>query len=591
MLPATVVTDAPEKVFRVLQVEDDAGYARLIELLLRQFERYRFDLVHVPTLTEALEQIHEQPFDIVLLDLSLPDSRGLATLERMYQMAPELPIVLLTCTKNDTTSLQAVQCGAQDYLVKGEFNADLLMRVIWYAIDRKRAERDLAHLAQYDPLTGLANRQLFIDRLEQAILRARRSRSLLGLLYLDVDGFKAINDEQGHDIGDQLLQRLAIRVQGCVRAEDTVARLGGDEFTVIVENVSDKAALEGIAAKIVDSISEGFRLRGRALFTAVSIGATLYDGGRVLDVKRLIKQADMAMYRAKRRAGSHMVFFTDEMDRASRARGRIENALRDALSTEQFELEYQPQVDVVTGRLAGAEALLRWRNSEFGHAPVSDFIAILEQIGAIGSVGEWVLGTACRQWRLWCESGEVDPHSTVSVNFSARQFWQYDVVRLVDTVLGQTGLAAHQLDVELTETALLRNTERNVSTLEALRSRGVSVTIDDFGTGFGSLSYLKYFPIDRLKIDRSFVQDILDNEQDVAIASAIIDLARNLGLSVIAEGVDTWDKARLLYERGCGIFQGFYFSRPLPAASFLRHCRNRQVQGIRTIHPPSRSGD
>lgn len=564
----------PEKIFRVLQVEDNPGYARLIESLLDGFDRYRFDLVHVEKLDDALRRIRDTEFDIVLLDLSLPDSGGLATLETVYQAAPELPIILLTNTDAEEITLKAVQYGAQDFLVKGQFNGQLLMRVIWYAVDRKQAELDLAYMAQHDPLTGLANRQLFLDRLEQAILRARRNRTLLALLYLDLDHFKSINDNLGHEFGDLLLQQVAERIQSRVRAQDTVARLGGDEFTVILEDVADRESVVGVTRKIIDALSGRFPLREHELYTNTSVGIAVYDGGNVIDARRLLKEADMAMYRAKQQPGSYVLFFSRDMDRTSNVRTRIENALRDALAREEFELEYQPQVDVQTGRLVGAEALLRWRNTGFGECPVGEIIDILEQIGMIAPVGRWVLETACRQWRAWADAGVVDPDSTVSVNFSARQFWQQNLVGLIGETLARTGLEAGQLDLELTESLLLKNNESNVRTLTALDESGVSVTIDDFGTGFSSLSYLKHFPISRLKIDRSFVRDILQNEEDAAIASAIIELARNLRKSVVAEGVDSLAKVRFLQQRGCRVFQGNYFSRPLPAGRFVEFRRS-----------------
>lgn len=582
---------SPEKVFRILQVEDNAAYARLVALLLEKFDRYRFDLMQLNTLKEAIDAVNDHTFDAVLLDLELPDSQGLVTLERMCHAAPELPIVLLTCNKQQAVTLPAVQYGAQDYLIKGEFDADLLMRVICYAIDRKQAEIDLARLAQYDPLTGLANRQLFVDRLEQAIIRTHRNHSLLGLLYMDLDHFKSINDSLGHDFGDLLLEQTADRIQSSVRAQDTVARLGGDEFTVILENVSDRDAVLHIAEKIIESISEHFLLREHEIFTTSSVGATLYNHEEDIDARRLIKRADLAMYRAKQHAGNMVVFFNQDMDKESKTRVRVEVALRNAIMRDEFEVEYQPQVDITTGKIIGAEALLRWRNSEFGDKPIGEIINILEQIGMINVVGEWVLNSACSKWQIWRRSGYVDSNASISVNLSARQLWQHDVVEVVRQTLNRTGLPPHLLDLELTENLLLKNTERNVQTLKALRDLGVGITIDDFGTGFCSLAYLKHFPIGRIKIDRSFIRDILDSEQDRAIASAIIELAQNLSLKVIAEGVDSWEKVRLLYARGCRYFQGNQFGEPLSERRFVERCRSTSsMLSIDYGEPTSRMG-
>ena len=572
-----------EKSFRILQVVDNVAYARLVVLLLSRSDRYRFEVMQVNSLKLAINASHEHPFDAVLLDLELPDSQGLATLERMCHAAPELPVVLLTSTKQEAISLQAVQYGAQDYLVKGEFDAELLTRAICYAIDRKQAETDLARLAQFDPLTGLANRQLFVDRLEQAIIRAKRNNSLLGLLYMDLDNFKSINDSLGHDFGDLLLEQTAERIQSSVRARDTVARIGGDEFTVILENVADKSAVAGIADKIIESISRHYLLRGHEILTTTSVGAVLLQNTHDLDAKRLIKQADLAMYKAKQHAGNMVLFYDSDMDDDAKTRIRIEVALRNALLREQFELEYQPQVDVSAGKIIGAEALLRWRNPEFADNPIEHIIGVLEQIGLIGVVGEWILDTACSKWETWRRCGYLHQDASISVNLSARQFWQHDLVSIVKQTLKRTGLPARLLDLELTENLLQKNTERNIQSLEALRELGVSITIDDFGTGYCSLAYLKHFPISRIKIDRSFVREIIESEEDRAIASAIIELARNLNMKIIAEGVDSWEKIRLLHARGCRYFQGNQFSLPLTEKQFVERCRGSVDDQVNNI--------
>ncbi len=568
MVSLPTVECVPEKTFRILQIEDNPAYARLVELMLEKTQRYQCHLVHVRSLDDAVDRLQEQAFDVVLLDLSLPDSEGLVTLERTYNAAPELPIILLTASKDDDVSLQAVQFGAQDYLVKGEFNAELLIRVISYAIDRKQAELDLMHMAQYDALTGLANRHLFMDRLEQALIRSKRSKTALALLYLDLDHFKSINDTLGHDFGDLLLHSVAQRLQSCVREQDTVARLGGDEFTVILEQVGDQHTAWNIGNKIIQSIAEAFFLHGHEIFTTASIGVALFNGDEDISAKSIIKQADTAMYYTKEQGKDGMLLFTADMDEQTKSRLSVEQELRHALSRKQFELVYQPQIDLHSGCLLGAEALLRWRHPEFGDMPVQEFIPLLESTGLIVSVGEWALKTACQQWQEWTDAGFLPLESTVSVNFSARQFWQKNLYQTVTRILAETGLSPAQLDLELTESLLLKHNDENIQALEALRRMGVSLTIDDFGTGFSSLTYLKYFPINRLKVDRSFVKDILQSQDDMAIATAIINLASDLNLQVIAEGVDSKAKVDLLQSRGCTLFQGYYFSEPLSVEHF-----------------------
>ncbi len=559
---------ASDRILWVLQVEDNPAYARLVELMLEKDDQCRYCIVYVKTLNDALTKLYQRDFDVILLDLRLPDSEGLVTLERMCNAAPELPIILLTCSKEEEVSMQAVQFGAQDYLVKGEFDADLLKRTITYAIDRKESERDLVRLAQYDSLTSLANRHLFFDRLEQAVIRAKRNKSLLALLYIDLDLFKSINDNLGHDFGDILLQATAGRLQSCVRAQDTVARLGGDEFTVILENVSDERAVTVIAQKIVSAISEPLQEKDHEIFTTASVGITIFAGDEDLDAKHLIKQADTAMYWVKQQGRDKFLFFDESMDKATKSRVTIEKELRYALSREQLELKYQPLFNVQTGKLAGAEALLRWNHPKFGGCSASDFIPILEHMGLIVQVGEWVLHTACEQWETWRLGGNIDAGCAISVNFSARQFWQRDLQDMVLRTLLDTGLPAAQLDLGLTEGLLLKNDEGNIEILRALHDMGVKLTIDDFGTGFSSLADLKNFPINSLKVDHSFVKDILGNKQDIAIASAIINLARDLNLQVSAEGVDSREKVDVLHAKGCSIFQGNYFSEPLAATDF-----------------------
>lgn len=437
--------------------------------------------------------------------------------------------------------------------------------------ERKRTERAMRHMAHHDALTDLPNRTLFRDRLTHAMAQADRYQQKLAVMFLDLDRFKAINDTLGHNVGDQLLRQAADRLRKCVRECDTVARLGGDEFTVIVEDVGDRDTAAVVAQKIIDAFSQAFHLGGHEVFVTPSVGITLYpDDGEHLD--NLLRNADAAMYRAKEYGRNNYQFYTPEMNVRARERLLLENALRRALLREEFVLHYQPRVDLRSGRVIGAEALLRWRHPELGLVPPREFVPILEETGLIIPVGEWVLREACRQNRAWQDLGL--PPVRMAVNLSARQFMQRDLAGLVDLVLAETGLDAAYLELEITEQVLLEHTAGNAATLERLRALGVHIAIDDFGTGYSSLSYLKRLPIHTLKIDQSFVRDITLDSDGAAIVSAIIAMACNLRLNVLAEGVETEAQLSFLRAQGCNEIQGYSFSYPLTAQEFERLLRD-----------------
>jgi diguanylate cyclase (GGDEF)-like protein len=436
--------------------------------------------------------------------------------------------------------------------------------------ERKRTERAMRHMAHHDALTDLPNRALFRDRLSHAMAQADRYHQRLAVLFLDLDRFKAINDTLGHNAGDQLLRIAAERLKGCVRECDTVARLGGDEFTVIVEDVEDRQAAAVVAQKIIDSFSQPFTLHGHEVFVTTSVGITLYpDDGEHLDT--LLRNADAAMYRAKDCGRNNYQFYVPEMNTRARERLLLENALRRALVKEEFILHYQPRVDLRSGNVIGAEALLRWRHPERGLMAPDEFVPLLEETGLILPVGEWVLREACRQNRAWQDKGL--PPVRVAVNLSVRQFLQRDLAALVASVLEETGLPPSFLELEITEELLLEHSAANAAALNRLRELGVHISIDDFGTGYSSLSYLKRLPIHTLKIDQSFVRDITLDSDGAAIVSAIIAMACNLRLNVLAEGVETEAQLAFLRAQGCNEIQGYSFSRPLDAEAFERLLR------------------
>ncbi|MBN3850359.1 EAL domain-containing protein [Paraburkholderia sp. Ac-20342] len=423
-----------------------------------------------------------------------------------------------------------------------------------------RYQEQLEYQANYDSLTRLPNRNLLRDRLEHALVLARRHHSGVAVVFLDLDGFKNVNDSLGHSVGDRLLGVVAERLTRCSRTSDTIARHGGDEFVIVMTDTVDEKSLIAWMERVRSSIAEPVWLDGNELYVGCSMGASLFpqDGD---DAETLMKKADVAMYRAKDMGRNTFQFYQPEMNASAGVRLNLERRLRRALRDNEFLLHYQPQVDIGSGQIVGIEALVRWHDPEVGLVPPSSFIPLAEESGLIGPLSEWVLREACRQNKAWQDEGL--PPARVSVNLSARVFQQRDIAKLVMQVLAETGLEPKYLELELTESTIMRNAEEAVSMLNELHALGIGLAIDDFGTGYSSLSYLKRFPVDRLKIDRSFVSDIGVSGDDETITSAIIALAHSLKLQVIAEGVETSAQLDFLRERECDEMQGYYFAKPL----------------------------
>ncbi len=435
---------------------------------------------------------------------------------------------------------------------------------------RKAAEDEIRHLAFFDPLTRLPNRRLLLDRLQQALASSTRSGRGGGLLFIDLDNFKTLNDTCGHDTGDHLLQEVARRLTTCVREGDTVARLGGDEFVVMLEALNEHprdaaAQIKMICEKILATLDQPYTLFSQEHHSTASIGATLFGEHRN-SVDELLKQADIAMYQAKAEGRNTLRFFDPELQAAVKARASLEADLRNALRDGQFILYYQPQMDGPLG-LTGAEALVRWQHPERGLVSPAEFIGLAEETGLILPLGHWVLETACAQMVAWSGRPET-AHLTMAVNVSARQFRQDDFVDQVTAVLNHSGADPRKLKLELTESMLLDNVEDIIAKMTLLKASGISFSLDDFGTGYSSLSYLKRLPLSQLKIDQSFVRDVEINPNDAAIARTIVTLAKSLGLSVIAEGVETEEQRAFLSGQGCNACQGYLFGRPVPLSEF-----------------------
>jgi len=426
--------------------------------------------------------------------------------------------------------------------------------------ERKRAEEEIRQLAFYDSLTRLPNRSLFRDRLDQAIRRGRADGGMVALLFLDLDRFKDINDTLGHACGDQLLTAVADRLREGLRPSELLARLGGDEFVFLVSGLRDKRSAGEIAHAILESLTSPFEIDGKELFISTSIGIAFFpDDGD--DGDTLLTHADMALYAAKEQGRNAFSYFSAELNREAHERRHLEESLHRALANGEFHLEYQPQLDLRSGRIFSFEALLRWQHPEEGPIPLQRFIPVAEETGLIRRLGEWTLRTACLQCRQWQQPGR--PPVRVAVNVSGHQFNQPGFIDMVDRVLEETGLDPELLELELTESSLMAGAQETIMTLIDLKVRGLHLAIDDFGTGYSSLSYLKHFPIDRLKIDRTFVRDIVRDLDDRAIVEAIIVMAHTLGLRVLAEGVENEEELELLRERGCDEVQGFHFAQSL----------------------------
>jgi diguanylate cyclase (GGDEF)-like protein/PAS domain S-box-containing protein len=432
--------------------------------------------------------------------------------------------------------------------------------------ERKRYEARLERQANYDPLTGLANRALFHDRLEQAILTPGSRKNGVAVVFIDLDRFKFINDSLGHQVGDELLKTMADRLRGCVRDCDTVARLGGDEFVLLINGHAGVEAVRAVVDSLIAVIARPWVVEHGEFTLTCSVGVALYPtDGR--DAHMLLKNADSAMYRAKELGRNTCQFFTAEINAHLAERLELQQGLTRALERNQFKLRYQPRIDMNTGRIMGVEALLRWTLPNHGMVPPARFVPIAEETGLIVPIGRWVLENACLENRRWQKLGL--PPLVISVNVSAPQFQQQNFVRTVADVLASTGMDPQYLELEMTESMVMHEAGQLIASLHALKDLGVHLSIDDFGTGYSSLSYLKRFPVDRLKIDRSFVMDLTTDPDDATIVRAIIALGHNLGLKVVAEGVETSGQAAFLSECGCDEAQGYYYSQPVTEEAIL----------------------
>ena len=579
----------------LLLVDDEEHVIAALERLLR-YDGYR--ILRANSARQGLEMLASHEVGVVISDQRMPEMSGVEFLTRVKELYPESIRIVLSGTADFDSVKEAINQGAIYKFFSKPWDNEVLrvdvMEAFWrqelahekehllqeiqaandqlaqvnleLAAAMESKDRQIERVAHYDALTGLPNRILFLDRLEQELARAHRDNHMVAVLSLDLDRFKQINDSYGHPVGDQLLQAVAGRLSGQVRACDTVARTAGDEFGLVLTDLKAAHDAAEVAQKLLDSFVHNPISAGDSeIFVTLSMGISIYplDG---LNTATMLKNAEAAQHQAKDEGRNNFQFYAEHMNATAWQRLNLETELRRAIEREEFTLHYQPKVDMDSARIVGMEALLRWQSPDRGLVMPGEIIPLLEETGLILPVGEWALRAACRQARAWQTAGLSNIH--IAVNLSTLQFRQPDFAGLVLGILNENGLdpALGEIELELTESLLMSNADGAIDTLNKLHESGIRFSIDDFGTGYSNLSYLKRFPISSLKIDRSFVHDLSSDRDDEAIVAAIIALGHSLGLGIIAEGVETVGQLAQLRKMGCNEMQGYLFSRPVPSA-------------------------
>src|SRR5580692_9323421 len=596
-------TDGQQEVQPRLLIVDDISDNR--SLLKRRFERRGFDVTEAESGLIAIDMIEKSPFDLVLLDVMMPGIDGIETLKRIrsQKSASALPVIMVTAKSESANIVDALELGANDYVTKPVDFAVALARVNTQ-LSRKSAEQQVAlaneelrkanedlerrveertsrlvdanqrlkveiadrqesqarsqYLAYHDSLTGLGNRLLFKEQLEEALKDVSVTPHPLAVLFLDLDGFKAVNDTLGHSVGDLLLKSIAAKLRDLLPSTDRIARLGGDEFAILQISSAQPISSTQIAERIIEIVSQPHDIDGHDVTVGASIGVAIARPGEI-STENLLKSADLAMYSAKSEGRGTYRIFDPQMDAMVQTRRSLERDMRTALAQGGFELYYQPLVNLQTKRVTAFEALMRWNHKERGAVPPSEFIPVAEDMGLIVQLGEWALRHACMEAVAWPDDIRV------CVNLSPLQFSKGNLVSTVVSALASSGLPASRMELEITESVLLEKSERNIAVLNQLRDLGVRISMDDFGTGYSSIGYLRSFPFDKIKIDQSFVRDLLVDEGSLAIVRAIAGLGVSFGMTTTAEGVETEEQMRCLNLEGCIEAQGYLYSKPVPA--------------------------
>ncbi|HEU5048617.1 MAG TPA: EAL domain-containing protein [Rickettsiales bacterium] len=544
----------------ILIIEDNEGDAFLIREMLEQEAPHTFSIQHSPTLEEAEPQYKNKPFNLLLLDLNLPGITGMEAIEKLRRDLPGVPIIVMTGLDDDKRALGALQRGAQDYIVKGQYGNKILPRAIRYAIERKQFESKVIELAHFDRVTGLINRNLFMERLESRL--AGQPDSPLAVLLLSLRRFKEVTATLGPEMGQALLKAVGVRLSERITQQDAVARMEGDEFAILVTGQSAlPAELAKLSGQLLKVVERPFEINGLALHIGASIGIAIYPACGS-DKNTLITHADSALHRARQNADSTFEFYTSALNEELSQRVLLERDLRTAIQQRQLLNYYQPIIDLKTAKPCGVETLVRWQHPERGMIPPLAFIPLAEKSGLITEVSDYVIRQACEDAVLW--QGIQEQPIYIALNLASRDFQQEGFSRHLQEILRRAGIDPKHIALEVTEGTLMENPKQAIQTLTLCRELGASVFIDDFGTGYSSLSYLSQLPLDILKIDRSFVADILTNGHNLLIASATINLAHALNLKVVAEGIETQEQKELLKALGCDKGQGYYFARPMP---------------------------
>jgi diguanylate cyclase (GGDEF)-like protein len=565
---------------RILIIDDDEQ----IRLLLLDIFSAVYNCREVGSAEDALSILSQESFDLVISDISMGGMSGLELIPHVHTLSPDSVVLMISGQSNIETAIEAMHAGAFDYIMKPldiphvEAAVERALKQHLLLAEKRRYKDELEKLLQertaevdrlayYDTLTSLPNRRLFEDRLAQAVAVAQRARKMVAILFLSLDQLNKVNDTLGHLFGDLVMQHVAARLKACVRASDTVARFGGDEFALMLTGIECAKDVVDVIASIRKALNSSFNLDRQELFVTVSVGVSFFpEDGQEPSI--LIKNAGAALYRAKKSGGNEYQFYTADMYARASKRFVLETSLRHAVENEEFLLHYQPRVAIDSLQIIGVEALVRWQHPELGLVPPGDFIPLAEETGLILPIGEWALREACRQNRSWQDRGVA--RMRVGVNISARQFRQQSLAETVMRILEETELAPDLLELELTESSIMSNAEAAIDVLTQLQIRGVTISVDDFGTGFSSLSYLKRLPLDYLKIDQSFVRDVTTDPDDAALVRAIVTLAHNLRLRVVAEGVATIEQLRFLRLLRCDEVQGYLISKPLSVEAIER---------------------
>jgi diguanylate cyclase (GGDEF)-like protein len=546
---------------KILLVEDDSDDAEFLRLSLSQHNGSAH-VTRTAQLVDAVSALDNDRFDVVLLDLNLPDGRGADCVAKIQEANSLVPIVVLSGQGDEDYAVEILNRGVQDYLVKWEGDGRATLRAIRYAIERKRAEVRVNFLARHDALTGIPNRQYLRDQLSQATSRALRGHRTMALLLLDLDRFKTVNETLGHEAGDMLLRAVVQRLTGSVREGDLIARLGGDEFAVLLEDIEGPLEIETVASNIVAAFQEPFDVGGRQVSVTASVGITVCptDGKEPV---ALLNNADIAMYQAKDRGRNTFKFFTPTMHEEILSHHRFETDLKDAVARGQFQLLYQPQVRLADHKIDVVESVLHWNHPERGVMGPGEFMSVADETGHVIPIGLWVIEEVCRQLKRWESAGVPLPR--VAINVAPVHFHQPDFHDALRTMLQSHSVDPALIELELAESSLIQDPDGTRECLKALKSIGVRLAIDEFGAGYSCLKYLRQFPMDVLKIDRSFVSDVDTNRDAQVLCSAILSIAHRLSLDAVADGIESEGQVAFLTRNDCQYGQGSYFSAPIDA--------------------------